>query len=666
MISFHKGGKYLHLKSCLWCLFAFQILMLAVLNLTQLQYHMGYDASVNYLKAMEIAKQGTPFIKNWADTTAMHLDTPVSVAALIYAVTDHIFVSYGIANMIVSIALFYTFYSVLKSFGISDLSRVICLNLIACFYVPFIDNTNDMSYFANVFSSGNVYGLKIVIMLLIIRIVMDMEDHKINKLRMILTAVLLFIAGISSGLYLMMTVIVPCMVYCFYRMFVYNSYQEVWNLKMAVLACGALIMLAGKWIAVHILEFKSADSNMVLIGLRDFWKNAGAVFLGFMELLGAFPYDSGQQALTIQGIIRLMGFFIVLVCVTGFLFSIHKFLKYFHTPDRHALLICIAAFNLAMFLVLNTTYGSMIFETRYLIPVFILLVVMTGEFIDSLADGLIFKQFGVSVLFLVLLLMDIEYDSSYLNTKNNYDVLAAVVEEADRQDVPVVYMYGDDYTVDCRNLRVIDKHRIYKSIGSGSFHQISHWGDYTYYDDAGSVQGKNILITSEQAMKEIPQYIQKQYVLHRQIDKFCIYTAKTNRFDFQSGISGEYSMDFPDSSGIAVANGSIDKNSGSFISDGQSEGYVMYGPYAEVEAGNYDFVINYEILDDSGESAFFDVALDAGSRVLGKTVLDADQKKAVVSVSVEEDASGLEYRVYSYPGTVIRVDSFEIFRKTDD
>ena len=60
-----------------------QLLFLFWLNLTQLRYHLGYDASCDYLRAAEMYRQGKLFPDHWRDTTTSHLDSPVPLAALV-------------------------------------------------------------------------------------------------------------------------------------------------------------------------------------------------------------------------------------------------------------------------------------------------------------------------------------------------------------------------------------------------------------------------------------------------------------------------------------------------------------------------------------------------------------------------------------------------------
>lgn len=657
-----KYDFYWYLRVGFICMLFIQILVLIIFNLTQMQYHIGYDASSSYLKAMEMGKQHTLFVDHWVEQTNLFYDSPVPLAAVIYLITENIFISYGIANIIISAVFLSIFYMILCTFHLSGLSKIICLNMAACIYIsPSFNNANDLGYVSSMFSSGNWYVLRFIITLMLLKIMVDLEEHKFHYIWMIVTELLIFVSGISGGWYILVTIILPLVVYYMIRVFVNNSYKEIWNIQVLFLGLSGIVVAFGKWVAVHHLDFISKDSNMVLVGLTDFWRNLGSIILGFMDLISALPHHSDQNALKIEGIIYLMGFFVFILCATGIIFAIKQVLKNFNS--KYGMLICVTGFNLLMFTVLYTTYGSEIFESRYLIPVFLLSVIMTGAFIDAIDHSLLFKKWGLVLIFVVYCILNIYDDSVLYKTKNNYDILAAVAEKAAELEAPVVYVVGDNLNIDSRNLRVIDKDRIYKNINENSYNSMQHWGDYTYLDDAADVPGKNVMITTQEYYGMIPEYIRNKYVLQEQIDQYEIYAADVNRFDLKSGISGEYGLDYPTSTGFSVAGGAIDDVSGSFVSDGTTEGFVIWGPYETIKSGNYEFILNYEILDCMDQTAEFIVSIDAGNDVLGSVVLDKEKQQAVVRVAIDQDCDGLEYKVYNYTGTILNVHSFEIVKK---
>ena len=120
-----KYDFYWYLRVGFICMLFIQILVLIIFNLTQMQYHIGYDASSSYLKAMEMGKQHTLFVDHWVEQTNLFYDSPVPLAAVIYLITENIFISYGIANIIISAVFLSIFYMILCTFHLSDLSKII-------------------------------------------------------------------------------------------------------------------------------------------------------------------------------------------------------------------------------------------------------------------------------------------------------------------------------------------------------------------------------------------------------------------------------------------------------------------------------------------------------------------------------------------------------------
>ena len=191
--------------------------------------------------------------------------------------------------------------------------------------------------------------------------------------------------------------------------------------------------------------------------------------------------------------------------------------------------------NFLMFAVLDTTYGSSIYEIRYLIPLFLMLVINVGGSIDALNDELIFKRVSVLGILLVILFLKLYNNYHYINTKNNYSILCQVVESIEKYDVDVVYVYGDEMAIDGRNLRVVDNGHVYKWMGTDHYGHAIHWGDYSYYDDAESV-GKNVLITNETLFSTLPEEIQEIYTYQETVDKFNIYIAEKSKFDLAQNV----------------------------------------------------------------------------------------------------------------------------------
>lgn len=664
---FQLNNRYDYIKYALWIIFVLQIIILGIFNLTQGQYHIGFDASSYYLKAMEMAKQKTPFIDKWVEQTTLYLDSAVPVAAFFYVITGKIFFSYGLANFLIDIAIFVVFYLITKSLNLSGMSKVVCLNLIACFYLMpgSYNNINDMSYFSSLLGAAGWYGFKILIILMVIKMVLDLKDNgrKINYLYIVLTECLLFVSGVSSGWYLLVTIIVPLLGFYIIKAFVKNDVGEVFNSQTLVLLIGAIVSFSGKIVAVKLLNFTSKDGEMICVSLNVFWKNLGSVLLGFLELLGAVPCDSKTPILSLNGIVCLLAFFIFIVCFTGIIYVFKKVTTNFDNFEKYGMLLCIVGINLLMFIVLYTTYGSERFEIRYLLPLFLLIVMTVGAFIDSLSDTLLFKMAGMIVLSTCILILNIYNDNLYYSTKNNYDILLQISQKAEEYDAEVVYFYEPDFAVDVRNLRAVDGNRIYKCV-EGDNIGIFHWGDYTYFDDLADAPERHVLVTSDEYFKKMPEYFQNLYTLIVRIDKYSLYVADENKFDFKSGISGNYGLDLPTSRGIVCTNGFID-SAGCFVSDG-TQVQCLKGPGVKLQPGIYDFKINYEVIEYNEKAGDFLITFNSNNEIAAQVEMLPSQTSAIINnVNFIYPCNNLNYCVFNYNGAIIKIKSFEIFKRDE-
>jgi len=105
------------LSNLLIIFFICQFLVVVFFNLTQLKYHMGYDAAINYLNAIEIAKQKTIFLSNWQCTTFFAFISNIPVASLIFSISKNIFLSFGIVNIFFLVLIIIEFRKILIIFG---------------------------------------------------------------------------------------------------------------------------------------------------------------------------------------------------------------------------------------------------------------------------------------------------------------------------------------------------------------------------------------------------------------------------------------------------------------------------------------------------------------------------------------------------------------------
>ncbi|MDD2970502.1 MAG: hypothetical protein PHE02_00025 [Lachnospiraceae bacterium] len=667
--------KYIKIaKKILWigmgALVLMQIFMILYVNLFQMPYHLGYDVSSYMMKAIEVWRQKTLFIDHWYHQTTLYIDNAMPIASLLYGMTGNIFLSYGIANCIISGLLLTVFYGICKSLELGKVSTLALLNLFLCPYLmESLNNWNDLGYFSMMFTSMASYGVKTLTILTVLKIVIDTEKGQPSRLLVISSVLLPFIAGLSSGLYVAVTIMVPAYLYIGVKVLVKNDWKQLLTRQSLHLTISTVALFTGKFITEKIIGFTSMDSEMVWVSLGQFWKNITSMFVGFLQLLGALPEHESVSIMNRQGIFYVCALFIAMVCLMVLFVMLRAVIVDFGQHHMAALCTSIILFNLFLFSIVYTTYGSGSFEIRYLIEPFIALMFLTGLYLERMDDRLIFKWLLLTGMAGSLFVVDIISDHTYITTRNNYDSLREITDHVHEQDqklgedIPVVFVLGDDEIGDARNLRVIDESKIYRSCSITGFgHQ---YGDYAYFDENSEYQGPVYMLTMDTTVSSIPNYIISHFKKVDSLNGYGLYLSQENIFDSICGLpQGNYGMDFPYSGNIEVSNGAF-RDDGAYETNGK-EGVVLYGPDTDAVPGTYDITLHYQIMEytDGQEPASFAVGADKSDDHIASGVLQPSNETITLSdVVFTESDNTMHYEVYEAAGTKIRMKSMEVVRK---
>ena len=239
---------------------------------------------------------------------------------------------------------------------------------------------------------------------------------------------------------------------------------------------------------------------------------------------------------------------------------------------------------------------------------------------------------------------------NYSGIENNYDELKEVTAEIDKLDAPVVYVYGESMeNGEKRAVRVFDT---------------------TQYCDNSDWDVPTILLTTQLDYYSLPEFMQLKYNKVWENDEYAVFYSDTNIMDLESGTGDrDYAIDFPYSKDATTGLGKYDET-GKFISDG-SRGWVLAGPKLETDhSGYYDFALNYtiDVAEQTDSPATFSIVYSVVGEVeeVVQTVdLKKNENRAVLeSFYLDEAESGnYNYRVYCSDGTIITIDSVEIYRR---
>lgn len=657
----------------LLAIFFYSFMMQCYVNLFQLQYHMGFDSTTNYLQAFEMWKQKSLVLNDWEYQNTLGWDTPIPLAAFIYTFVQDIFVSYGLANIIINVIVLITLYSIAKDIGFGKISILIIENMYLCPYIGAeYNNANDLGWFSSLITSGAWWNVRILTILLVFKSLIKLRKQEKCKILLTITTILCIFTAISSGYYVLVTVILPAVVMLIYELFLKNDWNILKSKATVFLVCEVCCIVLAKILTFHFLGYESKDSSMVLTGLDMFWSNIGSIILGFINLVSGMKNRSDMSALSANGLMYLVGLVILLACVISFVYFVFVKRKISDIEGEYPLVLAstIIVVNLAMYIVLFTTYGGGIFEIRYLCSIYIMLMLFVANYLERLEDNLLWKKAGYLIVTGCIGLKVLSGYHYFNNTLVQYDTLEKVVDTinsvGDSSEIPVVYVFGDDIGVaDGRKLRVADTSRVYKSVTDSM--GIYHWGDYTTYDELGEWTGANVLLCTDEKYSILPENLKKNYVLREKVDKYNIYYAKKNVLDFNANwIGNKYYIDDFANENYILQNGK-NVNDGSLVSTGE-EGYVFYGNQHKAEAGVYDITLNYHLLESQEQCAgYFEIVADNGATIIAQGELEKNANQVELKNVVLEQGEEYECRCFNKKGTVVEIMSISAnYRKSSE
>ena len=510
-------------------LFICQFAVLCYFNFTQLRNHMGYDSSWNFLRAAMMWNEKTLVSPAWSETTNLHLDTHWPIACLLYGLTGNLLLSFGIANTVMVILLLFLVWKILDRLEVRFNGKMIALNLVAC---PYLSTEffvfNDLGYFSNILSGASYYTVRILVLLLIIYEFLKISrERRMGGLVWIIWPLCL-LCGFSSGVYLIVAVLIPFLVYEVEMAVIRNDWKQLTGKEslFAVLCCAFVI--AGKALAAFLIRFSALDGSRTWTSLENLWTNFGAVIQGYMKLLQVLPVsEDDKPLLTVSGLSRVFILAVFALLVIAVISMIRRVWK--NREEKNGACLFLVNYLLVSFLIFglyNARYGASIFEERYMIASFFVTVLIAAVFLDGLEDRSVLSVLLTAVMVGSILMVDVHSDYNYLRTTNDSWQMGEIQALAEERDAGVVYFWGEDLAVIRRSLRACDLNRIYKEIPDegGCF---SHWGDYTVYDDQTEYSGPTLLVCDPEK-KLVPESVLEQYTLVKELDRVRVYACDSN------------------------------------------------------------------------------------------------------------------------------------------
>jgi hypothetical protein len=306
-------------EKILFVFLGINFLVIIFINFFKGASDIGYDSSCIYLFAQEVRKNHTLILPQnmFVYQGTLFLDSTAPLAALFYGITGNIFISFALSGLIFLGIFIYLFAAIAKDFDLNKLSILVILNLLLSLFVASTEfyAENPLGYPECMLITPNFYLVKQVISLFVIKIFIDFEKGRIKKdvrssIQLTLGVFLIFLAGVSDGYRQLVTLLSGILIYFLVKFFIKNDFKCIINLKFLYLIglCSATVL--GKWIQENVIHFHSLDDTMKLINTEQFFKNLSSIFLGYMHLFNAVPYNPSVKVFDLTGINLLINFLV--------------------------------------------------------------------------------------------------------------------------------------------------------------------------------------------------------------------------------------------------------------------------------------------------------------------------------------------------------------------
>ncbi len=625
-------------------LLCLQAVFIIYTNLFGIPETMDNDTAKLFVHAIEMWRNKTAFIPSWINQTTLEIDCPLFLAVFIYGITGNIYISFGIADIVLTVLLLYTVYRILKRLNIKN--EVILFTFLLIL-IPY--SFGQLLYYNMTFFSGGQYLVKTLVPLLLIDLISDDISGKIRyNLTGILLYFLCFICAVSSSLYVFLTGIMPvfaCYIWCGF----FNKEKIKENLlrRQTILCFFVTAFSAAGVLVSHINHVGSSTQDTTLISVKNAITGLLNIPGSWLELLGAFPYDT-MPFLSLTAISYVMRAFLALLIISAVVCNIVKTIRSLKGAKEDmfvkAAFIVIILFNM---IILWFTGRSG--EARYFTCSVVIGLILAGSLYtccdsnedDKRAD--IIRPALILLVAVVAILSDIKVLKGDCYPGKTGDNLKLISLSGVIAGYPerTVFFLNDTDAAEMMRAFDHDSGRIYLAYKTDSdiYNESGVKANDYYADitDASRLDNDHLMIVNEYygSTDLLPDYMKDLYTEADRFQNFAIYKASVNRMDGLSGYEyNDHSKDYCYSTGYTIYNGMITID-GRLSAVGNDD-YVISSSYLGPYTGELDIRMHYSGMAEDGQPG----------ETIGKLeVWDGDTHELIGSGEVTGDGTDSEFAI---------------------
>lgn len=508
------------LKYLLLTLVIVEICLLSFYNVIS-NFSFDQDAAKVMYHAIKMWESKSFVLPNWSYMTTGEWDCSAFLAIPIYGLTNNIFLSFSISNIINIIIFAIIIYILLSSVSINKKYIYIALAII---FIPY--KWDMLGYTNMLFYSASQYIYKVLTGISLLALLHYHDRYK-NKVvyysLFILILLLIFLTVTSSGLY-----VPACSLFAIYftRLVYYLiNKSKVNKNNLIVLVRCLLMILVSYYLHLKWRVYSSADN--IIYG--NFIKNIG---IYFKSLIDVFGIELNNPLLSPHGVVFILKIilFIFIICFGlmsfGYTFCISNIFNKDIKNDNYLLKAELISIFVTNSLITILTTPTSRYELIGVIPLVLLSVINFSEYkFDYRIDYLVFIcLFILNVITQYSSYIFITYEYRY-----NYD------EKTCKEILDEAYKNNIDMIVFCDSTEWAEVLRLYDmNIDIRSYDSISDsFKDYDVYDgfkDSSYMEDKNciVLINGEDNTNDLSDYIKDNYIYSHNIDDFLVYMKESS------------------------------------------------------------------------------------------------------------------------------------------
>ena len=632
IISKDKQDKILLAAGFL--LVAFEIILLVYYNFAHFTDSLDDDVAKLMSHAVEMAKHHTFFVDDWIYITTGEFDCTTILAIPLFYITHNIILSFAIGNVINIILWIFTICTLMRKIKQPLLSGLLALGIIfASWWFGKVEYVNML------FFGGGQYVYKTLIPILFI-VVLIYHDVKWSFGEVFFVVIyygLLFISGMSSGIYVGICGIFPIMLCLIMALLAHREPAEKKWMILHLVATICVILFS-----VYICKISGVSPNSASMELKTLDEIGEDLFVTFLSLTDLFHILDWEikaavgSAAGILSLVKLTIFLFILyfglTCIPR-IFGIKTYRDAISSVEEDrkkefvlTALISIFVWNYFILFMTETT------PRYHLMGAFALVlcgVIVYFEKMDRDRETIIPVITPLLVMSLLLtvnlFMMDFAVRDFFHQKDEDRKMMDTIAEQMAENDVEMVFVAVESGLTE--KLRVYHPEGIYET-----FYTEKGIRDYDFYrmaSDRAYFRDRNLLVVCKEGYFDIvnsAEFIQKAYVQKYEDEDLIIYLSETAPMDGQSGLpsGGNYSMDLPLTEGYEKSG--IINIDGHLVST--DTGVILKSPELEIKRRTCTVSIEYG-LQDSAVELFLDIYRDGSKYAVEQMTANAG------SISVE-------------------------------